>query len=102
MNRNKHHMDLSFLKNIDKGTGHYEVLDTFSNSRGFPLTVCISRMANPARYCVIGNMFSVHFLSYSDLEDFLKRGRMHKWTKEDEKRFENKYHIGTGVFRSLY
>ena len=25
-----------------------------------------------------------------------------KWTKEDEKRFENKYHISTGVFKSLY
>ena len=98
----KEHIDFSFLKDMDEGTDHYEIMDIFSNRQGLPLTVCISRQANPARYCIIGNMFSAYFLSYTDLENFLKAGRMHKWTKEDEKRFENKYHRSTGVFKSLY
>lgn len=102
MRKTKHKIDFSFLEKMEEGTDHYEILDTFSNKQGLPLTVCISRQANPARYCVIGNMFSAYFLSYTDLENFLKAGRMHKWTEDDEKRFENKYHKSTSVFKSLY
>lgn len=86
MRKTKHKIDFSFLEKMEEGTYHYEILDTFSNKQGLPLTVCISRQANPARYCVIGNMFSAYFLSYTDLENFLKAGRMHKWTEDDEKK----------------
>lgn len=98
----KKHIDFSFLKDMDEGTDHYEIMDTFPNTKGLPLTVCVSRQANPARYCVIRNMFASYFLSYEELKNYLKDNRMHKWTNEDEKRFENKYHRNTGAFKSLY
>ena len=84
MSHEKHHMDLSFLKSYDP-MAHYKVFDVVATSKCKPMMVLVSKGFEPKSWCIAGNLFSVHFLRYSDMEDYMRKHNMEKWTERHER-----------------
>ena len=85
MEKPKYRMDLDFLKQFDHCTNRYEPFDVVATSKGRPMIVMCSKKPDPAAWCIIGNLFSVHFLSYRDMENYMAQRGMEPWTEAHER-----------------
>lgn len=85
MKRSNHRMNLDFLEKYDHGTGSYEVFDVLATKNSTPVLLMVSKHPEPAAWSIIGNLFSVHFLSHADLMDYIKQRGLIRWTDEHER-----------------
>ena len=85
MEKPKYRMDLDFLKQFDHCTNRYEPFYVVATSKGRPMIVMCSKKPDPAAWCIIGNLFSVHFLSYRDMENYMAQRGMEPWTESHER-----------------
>ena len=85
MEKPKYRMNLGFLKQFDHCTNRYEPFDVVATAKGRPMIVMCSKKPDPAAWCIIGNLFSVHFLSYRDTEDYMAQRGMEPWTEAHER-----------------
>ena len=84
MEKQKYQMDLSFLENYDNSTRHYQPFDLLATPGCIPLMVMCSKKPEPAAWSIIGTMYSVHFLHYRDMEDYIIRRGLTRWTEEHD------------------
>ena len=76
MEKPKYRMNLDFLKQFDHCTNRYEPFDVVATAKGRPMIVMCSKKPDPAAWCIIGNLFSVHLLSYRDMENYMAQRGM--------------------------
>lgn len=86
MEKQKYQMDLSFLENYDNSTRHYQPFDLLATPGCIPLMVMCSKKPEPAAWSIIGTMYSVHFLHYRDMEDYIIRRGLTRWTDEHDRK----------------
>lgn len=86
MEKQKYQMDLSFLESYDNSTRHYQPFDLLATPRCIPLMVMCSKKPEPAAWSIIGTMYSVHFLHYRDMEDYIIRRGLTRWTEENDRK----------------
>ncbi len=86
MEKQKYQMDLSFLENYDNSTQHYQPFDLLATPGCIPLMVMCSKKPEPAAWSIIGTMYSVHFLHYRDMEDYIIRRGLTRWTEENDRK----------------
>ena len=86
MEKQKYQMDLSFLDSYDNSTRHYQPFDLLATPRCIPLMVMCSKKPEPAAWSIIGTMYSVHFLHYRDMEDYIIRRGLTRWTDEHDRK----------------
>lgn len=83
----RHNIDLGFVEKTDYGSGKYRPFDVLGNSRGMPVMVMCSEDADPPRWQLIaGNAYSVHFLSYVDMERYIVDNGLTAWSQEHERK----------------
>ena len=68
-------------------TRNYQPVGVLATDTGREFVVTCSRDADPARWCVIGRLFDVTFLTHRELEDFILERNLHEWTEEDDRKF---------------
>ncbi|MEQ2927569.1 hypothetical protein AAAV48_01275 [Agathobaculum butyriciproducens] len=79
--------DLSMFERFERETREHRGFEPhmmLKNKNGTPFLVQVSNQANPARWMVIGNFFDATFLSYKDLQDFIKTRELEVWTESDD------------------
>lgn len=79
--------DLSMFERFEHETRErrgFEPHMMLKNKNGTPFLVQVSNQANPARWMVVGNFFDAPFLSYKDLQDFIKTRELEVWTESDD------------------
>lgn len=86
MEKQKYQMDLSFLDSYDNSTRHYQPFDLLATPGCIPLMVMCSKKPEPAAWSIIGTMYSVHFLHYRDMEDYIIRRGLTRWTDEHDRK----------------
>ena len=86
MEKQKYQMDLSFLESYDNSTRHYQPFDLLATPGCIPLMVMCSKKPEPAAWSIIGTMYSVHFLHYRDMEDYIIRRGLTRWTEENDRK----------------
>ena len=86
MEKQKYQMDLSFLESYDNSTRHYQPFDLLATPECMPLMVMCSKKPEPAAWSIIGTMYSVHFLHYRDMEDYIIRRGLTRWTDEHDRK----------------
>ncbi len=80
--------DLSMFERFERETRErcgFEPHMMLKNKKGTPFLVQVSNQANPARWMVVGNFFDATFLSYTDLQDFIKSHGLEVWTEADDR-----------------
>lgn len=82
MKRSEYRMNLDFLEEYDHSTTGYEVFDVVATPNGAPMLLMVSKRSEPAAWSIVGNLFSVHFLSHAHLMDYIKKRGMMRWTDE--------------------
>lgn len=85
MEKQKYQMDLSFLEDYDNNTRNYQPFDLLATPKCMPLMVMCSKKPEPAAWSIIGTMYSVHFLHYRDMEDYIIRRGLTRWTDEHDR-----------------
>lgn len=78
--------DLSMFEHFERETRErrgFEPHMMLKNKSGTPFLVQVSNNPNPARWMVVGNFFDATFLSYKDLQDFIKSRELEVWTEAD-------------------
>ena len=68
-------------------TRNYQPVGVLATDTGRDIVVTCRRDADPARWCVIGRLFDVTFLTHRELEDFILERNLHEWTEEDDRKF---------------
>ena len=58
-------------------TRQYQPVGVLATDTGREFVVMCSRDADPARWCVIGRLFDVTFLTHRELEDFILERNLH-------------------------
>ena len=86
MEKQKYQMDLSFLESYDNSTRNYQPFDLLATPKCMPLMVMCSKKPEPAAWSIIGTMYSVHFLHYRDMEDYIIRRGLTRWTEEHDRK----------------
>ncbi|MEG0919183.1 MAG: hypothetical protein RR967_01870 [Anaerovoracaceae bacterium] len=81
----KNHMDLSFVEDVKYSSGRYQPFDMLATSKSLPLMVMCSRNADPPEWRIVGSLFSVHFLSYKDMEQYIAENGIERWSKKHER-----------------
>lgn len=86
MEKQKYQMDLSFLESYDNSTRNYQPFDLLATPKCMPLMVMCSKKPEPAAWSIIGTMYSVYFLHYRDMEDYIIRRGLTRWTDEHDRK----------------
>ena len=68
-------------------TRKYQPVGVLAADTGREFVVPCSRDADPARWCVIGHLFDVTFLTHREFEDFILERNLCEWTEEDDRKF---------------
>ncbi len=61
------------------------------SKKGTPYLVQVSNEPNPARWMVVGTFFDATFLTYRQLQDFIKERGFEVWTEVDDQRLGMKF-----------
>lgn len=86
MEKQKYQMDLSFLEDYDNSTRHYQPFDLLATPKCIPMMVMCSKEPEPAAWGIIGVMYSLHFLHYKDMENYITRHGLTRWTDEHDRK----------------
>lgn len=86
MGKQKYQMDFSFLEDYDNSTTHYQPFDLLASPKCMPMMVMCSKKPEPAAWSIIGVMYSVHFLHYKDMEDYITSHGLTRWTDEHDRK----------------
>lgn len=86
MGKQKYQMDFSFLEDYDNSTTHYQPFDLLATPGCIPMMVMCSKKPEPAAWSIIGVMYSVHFLHYKDMEDYITSHGLTRWTDEHDRK----------------
>ena len=85
MSKSEHRLDLGFIEDERYGGGKYRPFDVLATRKNRPVMVMCSEDADPPRWQIVGDgAFSVHFLSYADMEDYIIENELTRWTKAHE------------------
>lgn len=86
MEKQNYQMDFSFLEDYDNSTTHYQPFDLLASPKCVPMMVMCSKKPEPAAWSIIGVMYSVHFLHYKDMEDYITSHGLTRWTDEHDRK----------------
>ncbi len=88
MSKSDYKMDLSMYERFEKEMERickYEPVFMLATRNSTPRMVECRKDAEPYCWRIVGNLFDVTFLSYRDLENYIKSHELHEWSEADDK-----------------